>query len=118
MNVFRHQIRKIIEYFRRAHPCRAVGERIVDRDAHAANARASAALVGVDGDAVEVIHAFSIAEAETKDPIIAEIRNFRDKYARKHGFSVRGVAEDLKKYRIPKSIQPVKHSGPARRVAR
>ena len=54
----------------------------------------------------------------TKDPIIAETRNFRDKYARKHGFSVRGVAEDLKKYRIPKSIQPVKHSGPARRVAR
>jgi len=54
----------------------------------------------------------------TKAPIIAEIRNFRDKYARKHGYSVRGVAEDLKKYRVPKSIRPAKHTGPARRVAR
>ncbi|MGA2442001.1 MAG: hypothetical protein ABSH08_13685 [Tepidisphaeraceae bacterium] len=54
----------------------------------------------------------------TKDPIITEIRNFRDKYAREHGYSVRGVAEDLKEYRIPKSIQPATHTGPARKVAR
>jgi hypothetical protein len=60
---------------------------------------------------------YSRGTAMTKDPIIAEIRNFRDQYARKHGYSVRGVAEDLKKYRIPKSIQPAKHTGPARRVA-
>ncbi|MGD0389607.1 MAG: hypothetical protein ABSC42_11690 [Tepidisphaeraceae bacterium] len=53
----------------------------------------------------------------TKDPIIAEIRNFRDKYARKHGYCIRAIAEDLNKYRVPKSIQPAKHTGPARKIA-
>jgi len=54
----------------------------------------------------------------TKDPIIAEIRNFRDKYARKHGYCIRAIAEDLKRYHIPKSIRAAKHMRPSRKDAR
>lgn len=55
----------------------------------------------------------------TKDPIIAEIRAFRDKYARKHGYSIRAIAEDLKGYRIPKTICPAEHTKlTRRRIAR
>jgi len=53
----------------------------------------------------------------SKDPIITEIRNFRDKYARKHGYCIRAIAEDLKNYRIPKTLQPAKHAEPARKIA-
>ena len=41
----------------------------------------------------------------TKDPIIAEIRKFRDEYARKHGFSVSAIAEDLSRFQVPRSLR-------------
>ena len=53
----------------------------------------------------------------TKDPIITEIRNFRDKYARKHGYSIRAIAEDLKGYRVPKSLNSAENTKPTRRIA-
>jgi hypothetical protein len=52
-----------------------------------------------------------------RDPIISEIRSFRDKYARKHGYSIRAIAEDLKGYRIPKSLQPAGPAKTTRKIA-
>ena len=52
-----------------------------------------------------------------EDPIIADIRNFRDKYARKHGYSIRAIAEDLKSFRIPKRIRPAENTKLARKTA-
>ena len=40
----------------------------------------------------------------TKDPIIADIRKFRDKYARKHGYSIRAIAADLRRFQVPSSL--------------
>ncbi len=34
----------------------------------------------------------------TKDPIIAELRRFRDSFARKHRYSIRAMAEDLRRF--------------------
>ena len=60
---------------------------------------------------------YSRGTAVTKDPIITEIRNFRDKYARKHGYSIRAIAEDLKGYRVPKSLNSSENTKPTRRIA-
>lgn len=40
-----------------------------------------------------------------KDPIIAELRTFRDNYARKHGYCIRAIVQDLNSYRPPKPLQ-------------
>lgn len=55
----------------------------------------------------------------TRDPIVAEIRKFRDRYARKHGYNIRAMADDLKQFQAALASRPlVAHSKLARKAAR
>jgi hypothetical protein len=54
----------------------------------------------------------------TKDPIITEIRRFRDGYARRHGYSIRAIAEDLRRFQAQRPARTLApHAKPARKVA-
>ena len=70
VNVLGFQVREVLQNLCLRHPGGQHFKHILHANAHPANARSSAALIGVNRDALKVVHAFILAEAQAGEKVV------------------------------------------------